>query len=210
MDIDVKTISVQALKDIVIGILTARSFHDILRSFNIQRVIAPDMAKAKQTQTTQRFKIHLVTAAGEDLFTKIEFSRRGMNATPRVESISAEILRAYKFTPVLVSHYDIFSAITQKVNALAGRSTPQARDVFDLYILYSQYEPPDGVFLPVTARLCSEAEEKLFSMGSEQFRDTVVSFLSSQDRDVYARPEAWDDIRLKVAQFLSEIKEARR
>lgn len=43
--------------------------------------------------------------------------------------------------PLLVPHYDIISTITQKIEALSERSIIQARDIFDLYILSSQYDP---------------------------------------------------------------------
>ncbi|MCK5160066.1 MAG: nucleotidyl transferase AbiEii/AbiGii toxin family protein, partial [Candidatus Aureabacteria bacterium] len=71
MDLDVNTIPVEKLKDIVMEILNARSFIDNLRTLNIVQIIPPNIAKAKQTQTTQRFKIHLITCSGEDLFTKV-------------------------------------------------------------------------------------------------------------------------------------------
>jgi len=74
------------------------------------RIIAPDVTKAKQTETTQRFKIHLLTAAGEDLFTKIEFLRRGLKGSQVVEAVSNKILRAYKMAPLLVSPFLIMVA----------------------------------------------------------------------------------------------------
>ena len=40
-------------------ILEARGFSNTLKSFGIERVVAPDLTKAKQTETTQRYKIHV-------------------------------------------------------------------------------------------------------------------------------------------------------
>lgn len=37
-------------------------------------------------------------------------------------------------------HYNVQSAAMQKITALAGRSVIQARDIFDLYILSSQFD----------------------------------------------------------------------
>ena len=76
MDIDVKGIEVEALKDMVMKILSNASFQEIFKTFGVAKVVVPNMIKAKQTQTTQRFKVHLVTFSGEDLFTKIEFFQR--------------------------------------------------------------------------------------------------------------------------------------
>src|SRR3989344_4542740 len=78
MDIDIVGARVDRVKKTVMEILSVRGFSDSLKSFGIEKVVPPDIAKAKQTGTTQRFKIHLLTSAGEDLFAKIEFSRRGM------------------------------------------------------------------------------------------------------------------------------------
>jgi len=81
MDIDITGPRIERVKKIVMSILSARGFTDSLKSFGIERIVAPDIIEAKQTETTQRFKIHLLTAAGENLFTKIEFSRRGFKGS---------------------------------------------------------------------------------------------------------------------------------
>ena len=39
----------------------------------------------------------------------------------------------------------------------------------------------------------------------EQFRDTVVSYLAPEDRAVYDKAAAWDDIKLKVTEFIDKI-----
>ena len=75
----------------------------------------------------------VLSAGGEDLFTKIEFSRRVSKGTGLVEPVSAEVVRSYKMAPLVVSHYDAFSAVLQKIQALAQRAVLQARDVFDLF-----------------------------------------------------------------------------
>ena len=140
MDIDVKGTGVERIKKTVMDILETRGFADSLNAFGIERVVSPDLLKAKQTETTQRFKIHLITSGGEDLFTKIEFSRRGFSGPIIVEPVSAQILRSYKMTPLLVPHYDANAAIRQKIHALAQRSVLQPRDIFDLFVLHSRYE----------------------------------------------------------------------
>ncbi|MDP8231028.1 MAG: nucleotidyl transferase AbiEii/AbiGii toxin family protein [Candidatus Gorgyraea atricola] len=198
MDIDVKGIEVEVLKDIVMKILSNVSFHEIFKTFGVAKVVVPDMIKAKQTQTTQRFKVHLVTFAGEDLFTKIEFSRRGFKGTAVVEPLLNSVLRPYKIAPLLVSHYDIESAIMQKIGALLGRSTTQARDIFDLYVLSSQCHC-EGAQRPKQSQ---KAQENVFSVGFEQFRDTVLSYLAPEDQAVYDSSSSWDEIKLKVSSFI--------
>ncbi|MCK5287678.1 MAG: nucleotidyl transferase AbiEii/AbiGii toxin family protein [Candidatus Omnitrophica bacterium] len=205
MDMDVHTISVEKLKDIVMKILNAKAFIDNLRVFNIAKIIPPNIEKAKQIQTTQRFKIHLITYSGEDLFTKVEFSRRGMKFEVSIQPISDTILRFYKLAPLVIPHYDIYSAVSQKINALASRTVTQARDIFDLFILSSQYAVLKGKQVQEIIQI-DKAYENIFTISFEQFRDTVVSYLSAEDQAVYSNRSMWDEIKLKTARFLEEIK----
>jgi len=133
MDLDIQGVKADILKSIVMKILQALSFQDILKPFGVERVVPPDIGRAKQTEATRRFKIHLITYAGEDLFTKVEFSRRGFRGKPVVQSVSNTILREYKLAPLLVPHYDIQSAIMQRIGALAGRITAPFFDGFTWY-----------------------------------------------------------------------------
>lgn len=209
MDLDVRTIPVEKLTTTVMDILNTRSFTENLRTFSIDRLVAPDLMKAKQTATTQRFKIHLITLAGEDLFTKIEFSRRGFKGAVIVQPVANSILRFYKLAPVLVAHYDVDAAIAQKISALATRTVIQARDVFDLFLLSSQYTPQKSREELVTLKETTKAHENMFTIEFGQFRDTVVSYLAMEDQTSYGTPAAWDEIRLKASSFLEELRDQR-
>ncbi len=206
MDIDLTGVRVEKVKKTVMEILAVRGFADSLKSFGIEKVVPPDLAKAKQTETTQRFKIHLLTSGGEDLFTKIEFSRRGMKGTAAVERISGEMLRAYKMAPLLVPHYDAASAVVQKIQALAQRTVLQARDIFDLFILSSQYEESGQVPMQVSKAVLKTAYDNIFLVEFPRFRDTVVAYLGADDQKAYSSPAVWDEIKLKTAHFLEEFK----
>ena len=63
MDIDITGARVEKVRKTVMEILAVRGFSDSLKSFGIEKVVPPDITKAKQTETTQRFKIHLLTSA---------------------------------------------------------------------------------------------------------------------------------------------------
>lgn len=204
MDLDIGGIGAALVKDTVIAILSSASFQNGLKPYGIERIGLPDMAKAKQTETTQRFKIHLYTYAGDDLFTKVEFSRRGLTGKVVVEGITDAILRNYKTPPLLVPHYDIGSAISQKIGALAGRTVTQARDIFDLYMLSPQYESSRSI-TGIKKAMLAQAHDKVFSIDFGEFRDTVLSYLSAEDSRSHDRREAWDDIKLKVAGFIEEL-----
>ena len=204
MDIDIAGARVEKVKKTVMEILSLRGFSDSLKSFGIEKVVPPDIAKAKQTETTQRFKIHLLTLRGEDLFTKIEFSRRGLRGTAVVEPVSAQILRSYKMAPLLVPHYEAGSAVVQKIQALAQRSVLQARDIFDLFLLSSQYDKTAHSG-QVSKGVLKTACDNIFLVGFPQFRDTVVAYLGAEDQKAYSSPALWDEIKLKTAHFLEEF-----
>lgn len=206
MDIDITDVRVDSLQKIVMGILSARGFTDSLKFLGIERIVPPDMLKAKQTTTTQRFKIHLLTSTGEDLFTKIEFSRRGMKGQVVVEPVSASILRLYKMGPLLVPHYDAASAVVQKIHALAQRNVLQARDIFDLFVLSSQYDGGEQKNVAVSKAVLKTAYDNIFLVEALQFRDSVVAYLGADDQKAYSSPEVWDEIKLKTANFLEEFK----
>ena len=157
MDLDASGISRLQLKEAVMKILEDRAFQGSLRPFGIMSIRSPDMAHAKQTETTQRFKIHLISSSGEDLFTKIDFSRRGFTGNVVIGAVNDAITRAYMVAPLLTPHYDLNSAIAQKLHALAARTAVQARDIFDLYVLSSQYAGPDTRIAALEAYTVTDA-----------------------------------------------------
>ena len=206
MDIDVQRIPIETLQTVVLEILGTRSFVENLRGFGIQRIVVPDLLKAKQTQTTQRFKIHLITIAGEDLFTKVEFSHRGFKGDIVVQAVRDPILRAYKLAPLLVPHYAITTAVTQKIDALATRTVIQTRDIFDLFVLSSQVDSLIISKIRPEAEKLKKAHRNIFAIEFEQFRDTVLAYLAPEDQVVYASASVWDEVKLKTANFLEEFQ----
>lgn len=206
MDLDVHVVEVKRLKDTVMKILQTPFFQAGLEPFGIERIIPPDISKAKQTETTQRFKIHLITYAGEDLFTKVEFSRRGFKGKVVVQFVSDIILRAHKLAPLLVPHYDIQSAIIQKIEALSTRAVIQARDIFDLHILSSQYKPPEKKEIKMNEAKLRKAYERVFEISFGQFQDTLIPYLSPEDQAGYNSSSLWDEIKLKVANFIDDLR----
>ena len=208
MDLDAKDISVFRLEEAVMKILDNQAFRDILRPFGIVRIEPPDMARAKQTETTQRFKVHLVSYQGEDLFTKVEFSRRGFIGNVVTESVNDAILRAYKLAPVLIPHYDSHSAIAHKIHALANRKAVQARDIFDLYALNPQYAAGGKKINNINPAVISKAYERVFEVEFGQFRDTVLSYLAPRDQALYDSHKSWEEIRIKVANLMEEIRKS--
>ncbi len=203
MDLDASGLAVHVLREKVMAILNSSGLVNTLQTFGIERIQPPNISRAKQTETVQRFKVHLITVAGEDLFTKIEFSRRGFDSPIRSEQVSASILATYRMAPIIIPHYTAVSAARQKIRALLSRQQPEARDVFDLYILSSQPELSD-TNLPeeFTRKELGEAREKIYSLEYAQYRDTVVSYLGLEDGSAYDSRQIWDEIRLRVVSLL--------
>ncbi len=172
-------------------VLESSGFGDTLRTFGVEDLRLPDLARAKQTETVQRFKIGLLASAGEDLATKIEFSRRGLDEGIRAEPISSEVLAAYRLAPVIVPPYVARSAARQKIRALFSRAQPQARDIFDLYLLSSQ---PDVLEAHLAAGFAAqeirEGRERIYSLDYEIYRDAIVNFLGPLDRAWYDSAQA--------------------
>jgi len=208
LDLDIRIVPVFELKEKVMNILLSPAFRDNLRPFGITGITAPDISKAKQTETTQRFKVHLTAFQGEDLFTKIEFSRRSFQGGNVVGAVDDGILRAYKASPLLVSHYGINEAVSQKLNALASRTLVQARDIFDLYVLSPQFTLAEKRLKNVDAAILKKAGKRVFEVEFGEFRDAVVAYLSNEDRSVYNKQRSWEEIQLKVSDFIEEVSRA--
>jgi predicted nucleotidyltransferase component of viral defense system len=197
MDLDVDDLPVHVLAERVMALLGSPALSAAMRIHGVREVVPPDLEHAKQTETVQRFKVHLLTTANEDLFTKVEFSRRGFDSPYKAEAVDTQVLSRYRMPPLIVPHYAAEAAARQKVEALLSRRRPQARDIFDLWVLGTRVEP--GVLKAgLTASEVEKARERIFSIELEEYRDAVVAYLSPDDQPTYESPALWDEIRLQV------------
>jgi len=201
IDLDVQSIPVDVLRNKVNNILNSRPFTDILQVRNIE---IEHITEHKQTETTQRWKLGLTVPYTEKpLPTKIEFSRRGLENPIKFESISPEIIRTFELSPIMANHYPAEITCQQKLRAIISRTTPQARDIFDLYLLLaSRVEKVD---LPEDLHSnLNKAKESILSMGFVVFKSQVISYLEPEDQHRFESEEAWDNIRLRVVETLGE------
>jgi hypothetical protein len=211
MDLDLQGLPIHEVTEKVMKILTAPALSAVLSTFGIERIGVPDLASAKQTATVQRFKVHLFTQSGLDLFTKIEFSRRGLDSPFRAEPVAPAVLTRYRLAPLIVPHYLAVAALRQKVRALASRKQVEPRDIFDLYTLSTQPEAghPASWSQLESAQL-AEARERIFLVSYPQYRDKVVAFLAPEEQATYESEALWDEIRLRVEGLLAEGMKAQR
>ena len=56
----------------------------------------------------------------------------------------------------------------------------------------------------VGSKILKIAGENIFSVDFRQFRDTVLSYLTEEDRAMYDNPGIWDEIKLKVHEFICQ------
>jgi predicted nucleotidyltransferase component of viral defense system len=198
IDFDAHTTAKHTLKKNVEAILQAPGFSRILRSSKIQLL---RFSAFKQTDTTQRWKVHLQSeTSGVDLPTKIEFSRRKVDSGVVFGPADPEILHAYHLRPTLASHYDLEASFAQKVEALLGRKETQTRDIFDLAFLSER--GATGSRLAADQEKLAKAREIVLAAPFDQFRSQVVAFLPPEHQGYYGTPDAWHSLRQNLARKL--------
>lgn len=201
VDLDVLGGSSETLKKNCYKILEDKSFSRSLTRYGIKELLINDPTKAKQTSTTQRFKIRLLTNENIQLPTKIEFSRRGSTGKYLKELINPEIANKYHKLSFECQHYVEDAPVIQKIEALAGRAETQARDVFDLHILLLGGYWFDNKELSLD--LINSAKGNLSLISYEQYRDQVVEYLSEDMKGEYSGSDKWEFIKNTIFNKIS-------
>lgn len=201
LDIDIQTIHKLTLEKKVNKILTSPSLLKLLQRYGINRI---ETSPPKQTETTQRWKIQLLTERSDiPLHTKIEFSRRKDKFSSELGDVDIAICQRYRLPPSRLSHYGLNDAITQKILALAHRSLTQARDIFDLYtLLHIQ----NYLEIKIDRNSLLKAEESLSKINFDDYKSQVVSFLEEGDQKNFNTKEYWHNITNEVRKYLTWIK----
>jgi hypothetical protein len=202
MDLDVQGIPVDVLREKVNSILSGRPFKTILevRGISIEHV-----TEHKQTDTTQRWKFGLMVPGFEQpVPTKIEFSRRGLEAGSVFEPISPEIARLYELSPVMANHYPAAVVWHQKVGAILSRATPQARDIFDLHLLLMTGLKSVTALIGDVKFDVSQIKESVLAVDFGQFKSQVVSYLELELQPQYDSEEIWDAMRWRIIEALEQ------
>ena len=196
IDFDARVVGVEILKKNVNKVLTSRPLISELAAAGIS---LSEIKPAKQTQTVQRWKFHVVLDANP-LPTRLEFSRRNDEPFENcvTEPPSLALLADHKVPLFVFNHYAAEAAYRQKVNALATRTQVQARDVFDLHHLSGYGAPRD---LP--PQLVIQAIEQLALVSFDMYWDQVIPFLPVDLAMHYGTPAAWNAMFAKVRNDLS-------
>jgi predicted nucleotidyltransferase component of viral defense system len=205
LDLDVIECAQHVLRERFDKVLTCRPLAEVLTTQGIE---IARISKPKQTDTTQRWKFELKAAGvSVPLHTKVEFSRRGTRDEEyALEPVRSDIVRPYGVPAPTANHYTARSAVRQKIQALAGRSETQARDVWDLdHLLRTTNADPRPLPDDVRA-IVPEAIERALSLGYDAFKAQVVPYLSEDDQTIYGTRDAWDRMCELVAERLEEFK----
>lgn len=204
MDLDVLAGSVDTLRKNGYKILRDGAFKRSLLTYGITDIELNDPAKAKQTETTQRFRFGLITTANQRLPTKVEFSRRSNLVANHVKGmVDPEIARQYHRLSYRCNHYPGEDAVFQKIQALAGRPVTQARDVFDLSLLHAGgYTSSIKSNKNLTKELREKASEALISLTYDDYKGHVVEFIDTDNRAHYDSPLAWEQLQETILELL--------
>ncbi len=198
MDLDVRPerVAVETLRKNGYKLLRDGAFRRVLAAAGIVDLDINEPRAAKQTDTTQRFRVRLVLSSGQELPTKVEFSRRRVDEGSRVERIDPEVARRHGRTAYLCEHYGAEAAARQKVRALAGRVSPQGRDLFDLHLLDSRIGLGATTLANVPRSIRKTAADAVASMTLADYEGHVIDYLADAERDLYRDrfPEMQDRI----------------
>jgi predicted nucleotidyltransferase component of viral defense system len=195
LDLDVSTIAPKTLEKKIDKILKNVALISALQAVGLE---ISDVTKPKQTSTTQRWKMQLLSQkTGRKVHTKIEFSRRGIDTGLIIERVSQAVLDEYLMPRFSLPHYSKERAFAQKINALIHRTEPQARDVFDLDLLISQKSK-----MPAGEKLSPEeiklATNTILEMSYEEYLSKVVAYLKPEHQIIYEDQELWGQIQLRI------------
>lgn len=205
LDLDVVVVARGTLKNKIERLLASPAVTAPLAAHG---VTLTDVSAPKQTDTTQRWKAGLLVAGAEVPYrTKIEFSRRHAAALEGAafEAVLRDVVRPYAIAPFLANHYAAARAVAQKIQALAGRADPQARDVFDLHLLFAR---PDTAELRLSAehtKLLPRALERAIGISYDDYASKVVAYLEPSQAGVFRERHAWEAMQQGVVDRLEAL-----
>jgi len=199
IDIDVRKISKETLQKNVRKVLSSPGLKMALKERNLEIL---EYSEPKQTETVQRWKIALKsTQTVMPVNTKVEFSRRDTQKPTAFELIDSMLTRNYGLVPVFFNHYTGEAALCQKIEALAGRTETQARDVFDIYHLIHIGIESQKILRELKVDFL-KAKENAMSLSFADFKSQVLSYLPIESQTEYGGAGIWDQMVLEVVQLL--------
>lgn len=159
----------------------------------------------KQTETTRKWKLLLGAPGHADrISTKVEFSKRNGDKRFETETVDEHIAKPYGLIRPALQRYDAAAATEQKVIALALRNETQARDVFDLDLLFSNYGGAINAG-DLERDHIEKAMNSCAALTYDIFRGQVVPFLEEEIVEIYGSEDAWNQMQTNVFEELSRL-----
>jgi hypothetical protein len=203
LDLDVAKIAKATLQNRIDKLLASPI---VTMPLNTRGIAIEQVSKPKQTDTVQRWKITLATAGGAFTeHTKIEFSRRDGTDDADLDSVDPAVTKAHSLPSFLATHYRCTEAVRQKIGALAGRTQTQARDVFDLHVLFARRDAPAELEEPEPGWF-DKAIEHAGRIEYAQYKSTVVAYLDPDHEPLYSSEEMWDAMQLGVIEGIEKLR----
>jgi len=202
MHLDVLGGSVATLRKNGYRILEDRAFQRSLQTYGITRLELNDPARAKHTETRQRFRLRLITGSGMALPTKVEFSCRSSDDPYRLELIDPAVAEPFRRLSFTCQHYTAESAFRQKVLALANRTQVQARDAFDIDILCRGGRVTQALTANIPAADVERARLNLLSLDYLAYEGQVLDYIDPELAPAYTGESAWDQLIERVLALL--------
>jgi predicted nucleotidyltransferase component of viral defense system len=201
IDFDIRTMATGTLTNNVDTILASPAFTQTLR---VKQIEIEHVTSAKQTDTTQRWKVGIRLADGPAIPTKIEFSRRrGLDDGYQLEPVDPELIRTYQLHPVLSQHYSLEAAFRQKIGALSRRAVTQARDIFDLKLLLDGGAGQEKLPKDIAAEI-PKAVENAMTIGFDEFSGQVRAYLAADYQEYYGTKRVWEALQQQVVDALEK------
>jgi hypothetical protein len=122
----------------------------------------------------------------------------------QVEAVSRELTNRYQMMPLLAEHYLAPAALRQKLQALSGRTVTQARDVFDLALLFPRLRGELDELRDL-APSTDDAVARILALTYDDFAGQVVAYLPRDEQRTHDSPDAWEALQLAVIADLESI-----
>jgi len=201
IDFDIRTMARATLENNVDRLLSSAAFTEDLRA---RKITIEHVTSAKQTDTTQRWKLGLRVGNGMAIPTKIEFSRRkGLDPDHKLEAADSDLVRTYQLHPVLAQHYSNEMAFRQKIVALSRRNETQARDIFDLKLLIDSGAGKTALSTKIKEEI-PQAVENAMTIGFDEFSGQVRAYLLPEYFEYYSR-KVWENLQETVIARLEAL-----
>lgn len=214
MDLDGESGARLAIRSAIRGIFDDREFLESLRRLGL-RGLDPKEGPNKDTGVTFRYKFHVLAPGDQSYGTKVEVSFRDRDEADFYEMARPARERLERYLPgdpgFSVQRYDRASALRQKIEALAGRTRIEARDIFDINLLLDGWDKPPRQLVSFLANAVEEttlrlAHERTLQLDYREYESLVVRFLEDDVRKRYRTESKWDELRLRAASLIEEIE----